>query len=102
MFSRSSKAVTVEPAPPGQTINLVDPPTQTAANIALYTVMLTACALCLAVRMYTRVAISRQFGFDDGKQFIPYERYHFLVSFAYFTFVSAFCIGGFVSLWFSF
>lgn len=56
----------IEPAPAGQTVNFVDPPTQTASNIAMYTIVLVACALCLAVRIYTRITITRSFGFDDA------------------------------------
>lgn len=67
-----STQVGIEPAPAGQTVNFVDPPTQTAANIAMYTIMLVACALCLAVRMYTRTTINRSFGFDDGKNITSY------------------------------
>ncbi|GAM34678.1 hypothetical protein TCE0_015f02406 [Talaromyces pinophilus] len=61
-----STQVGIKPAPAGQTVNFVDPPTQTAANITMYTVMLVVCAVCLAVRMYTRTTINRSFGFDDA------------------------------------
>lgn len=69
-----STQVGIKPAPAGQTVNFVDPPTQTAANIAMYTVMLVACTVCLAVRMYTRTTINRSFGFDDGKSLISHIR----------------------------
>ncbi|KAE8555694.1 hypothetical protein EYB25_000392 [Talaromyces marneffei] len=61
-----STQVGIKPAPAGQTVDFVDPPTQAAANIAMYTIMLVACTICLAVRMYTRATINRSFGFDDA------------------------------------
>lgn len=91
-----STQVGMKPAPAGQTVNFVDPPTQTAANIAMYTVMLVACTLCLAVRMYTRKTINRSFGFDDGKPPISHTRklWNFANSCPWST---AFAIAGFVS-----
>ncbi|EEA28687.1 conserved hypothetical protein [Talaromyces marneffei ATCC 18224] len=67
-----STQVGIKPAPAGQTVDFVDPPTQAAANIAMYTIMLVACTICLAVRMYTRATINRSFGFDDGKYLISH------------------------------
>lgn len=54
------------PPPEGETSNLVDPPNQMRENIALYTTLLTAVTLLLAMRLYTRIRISKvKLGLED-------------------------------------
>lgn len=54
------------PPPEGETTNLVDPPDQMTENIALYTILLTFVTLLLAMRLYTRIRISKvKLGLED-------------------------------------
>lgn len=67
-MASSGKLVGVEPAPPGQVANFVNPPTLLNSNIALHTVMLFAVTLCVAIRLYTRRFITHQLGLEDCKK----------------------------------
>nr|POE90125.1 hypothetical protein CFP56_20592 [Quercus suber] len=53
------------PPPSGQTANFVNPLTHQASNIALHTTMLTAATIFVAIRLYTRVRLTRDIGVAD-------------------------------------
>lgn len=56
------------PPPPGVEVNLVDPPSQLPNNIALHTVCLTLATTLVAIRVYTRLGITKaRLGLDDCK-----------------------------------
>ncbi|CAJ2504213.1 Uu.00g116070.m01.CDS01 [Anthostomella pinea] len=62
----------VVPPPAGVTPNFVDPPNQMTENIAIHTVFLTLSTLAVAMRIYTRVHISRvNLGADDLLRHLP-------------------------------
>lgn len=86
----------VAPAPPGATVNFVNPPTQTTANIVMYTTLLVACFICLLIRLYTRLRITRSFGFDDGESSLVSSETPHNGSSQLTSSLTAFCIAGFV------
>lgn len=55
------------PPPIGIDPNFVDPPSQLHGNIALHTVCLTLVTASVAIRLYTRLFITKvPLGVDDG------------------------------------
>lgn len=56
------------PPPSGEMVNLVDPPNQLGANIAVHTIFLTGSTLAILLRLYTRLRINQSsLGTDDCK-----------------------------------
>ena len=55
------------PPPPGQTANFVDPPNHDAKIIALHATCLVLITFFVAMRVYVRGLVLRQFGWDDGQ-----------------------------------
>lgn len=51
--------------PPGVLPNFIDPPSQSAANLACNITCLTVATICVAIRMYTRLVITRSHGWED-------------------------------------
>ncbi|KAF2735644.1 hypothetical protein EJ04DRAFT_599748 [Polyplosphaeria fusca] len=62
----TSRQIPAMPPPPGMHSNFVDPPDQLNQNIAFHTVCLTVVTLSVAVRLYTRMRITKaSLGMDD-------------------------------------
>jgi hypothetical protein len=59
----------VYPPPLGVTANCSNPETQTASNIALYTIMVFLAVISVTIRIYTRYFILKSIGLDDCKYF---------------------------------
>jgi hypothetical protein len=58
--------VSAIPPPPGVKPNIVDPKGQLDANTALHTICLTLVTSVVAIRLYTRIAITKaSLGLDD-------------------------------------
>jgi multisubunit Na+/H+ antiporter MnhC subunit len=53
--------------PPGETINYVDPPTIAPSLVAVVITALVIVIVTFALRMWCRIKIVQQFGWDDGK-----------------------------------
>ncbi|KAI0133382.1 hypothetical protein F4776DRAFT_133516 [Hypoxylon sp. NC0597] len=63
----------VVPPPEGVTPNFVDPPNQLPGNIAVHTIFLTLSTLCVIMRIYTRLHVSRvKLGVDDYLCLVAY------------------------------
>lgn len=64
------------PPPLGVEPNFTNPTSQRDANIALHTVCLTLATASVALRLYTRVFITKtSLGVDDGKFRVAYFRH---------------------------
>lgn len=54
--------------PPGVVPNFVDPPSQSAANVATQSICMILGTVCVFIRLYTRFFIVRSHGWEDCKQ----------------------------------
>ena len=64
-MASSGRQVGLAPVPPGQTVDLTNPPTHQGSNAALHTVMLFFVTICVCIRIYTRHFITKQVGLED-------------------------------------
>ncbi|KAI9682138.1 MAG: hypothetical protein M1817_000192 [Caeruleum heppii] len=66
MFAERAEMVGVIPPPPGVTANFIDPPYIGDRIILPVAICCTISTICLLLRIYTRIAIVRGFGVEDG------------------------------------
>ncbi|KAM0795823.1 hypothetical protein BDR22DRAFT_919339 [Usnea florida] len=64
--STTPALVPVASPPPGKQSNFVNPQTSMKRAIALHTICLFLVTVCVAIRLYTRLFITRKLGMDDG------------------------------------
>ena len=85
--------------PPGVTPNLIDPPSRAALPKYFALTTLPLMLVFLFLRLYTRVAITRKFGIDDGELDLHRPSFKFVCLLTHLPLLSGLCILAAVSFY---